>query len=620
FEKNRDIIERLKSGDIYRNLAYIYKGIGDLKSSEENLKLSLSLNSNISTKLDLAENYYSQGNGEEALDLINGLKNITKTDEIRKLNIEALIEQSRKKYKESESRLMQALDIAISEKDFNNRDIINSNLARLYNETGESEKLKIRLDLIPDSLDNLDPLISKYYILGSQKGKGGIKYLNIVDSLSKVANNYLYKARSLRKRSEIISNKFEKSALLDSSISVSQKYYLWSEYLKSSREKLSYLVKNRGSYIEIDSLLSSVEKGYYRAKSRSKTNLEIISEIFNIGSFYYIEQGRVNNFLDILHRKERILNYNNLVKYDMKDFVIDYKRVSLESLKDDEVIISITPLREKVLISYLKREDSGYKVVDRSDFEKLIKSIETRIGSLEDITTYSKKVYSMVINRDLDSERIYFYSPEYRNFSWDLLYNGKYLIEDYDICVLSSLKEIKREENYKSIISYINGGYKTYLEYADFEAERALYESGNGKIVSGENFLSSNLGSIKNYNVLHFATHGGVDERNKPYLLMSDGNLYVEEILDIEGKDLIVSSCETGDKLSKIIHLTKAGAVIIPLWKVDDLATAVLFKRYFRYYFSGKDRVYSLSQAKRDMIKYFKSSPYFWSGFYLSNY
>lgn len=111
---------------------------------------------------------------------------------------------------------------------------------------------------------------------------------------------------------------------------------------------------------------------------------------------------------------------------------------------------------------------------------------------------------------------------------------------------------------------------------------------------------------------------------------IEDGILTAEEIskLDLRGLDLVIlSACQTG--LGDIISgegvfglqrgFKKAGAktIIMSLWKVDDDATNLLMKEFYKNYCSGKvDKRKSLRLAQKAVRKYKRfDSPYYWAAF-----
>lgn len=142
-----------------------------------------------------------------------------------------------------------------------------------------------------------------------------------------------------------------------------------------------------------------------------------------------------------------------------------------------------------------------------------------------------------------------------------------------------------------------------------------------------------------NYSLVHFATHGVVDE-NSPELsrifLQSeseaeDGNLFAGEIynLTLNAELVALSACQTGlGKISKgegVIGLSRAlvyaGAknIIVSFWSVADESTAELMTDFYKQLLENQTMSYSegLRQAKLDLLKGNYAAPYYWAPFIL---
>jgi CHAT domain-containing protein len=145
--------------------------------------------------------------------------------------------------------------------------------------------------------------------------------------------------------------------------------------------------------------------------------------------------------------------------------------------------------------------------------------------------------------------------------------------------------------------------------------------------------------SMKGYGLIHFATHGIVDENNPELSRIflqndseaEDGNLYSGEIYNLElNADLVtLSACQTGlGKISKgegVIGLSRAlvyaGAknIIVSFWSVADESTATLMTDFYRLMLEKPKINYSenLREAKLQMLKGKYAAPYYWAPFIL---
>lgn len=145
--------------------------------------------------------------------------------------------------------------------------------------------------------------------------------------------------------------------------------------------------------------------------------------------------------------------------------------------------------------------------------------------------------------------------------------------------------------------------------------------------------------TLKDYSLIHFATHGVVDE-SAPELSRiflqdhagEDGNLFAGEIYNLEMNANLVtlSACQTGlGKISKgegVIGLSRAlvyaGArnVMVSFWSVADESTSQLMQSFYKRLLEQPNVDYSqaLRDAKLELMKGKKySSPYYWAPFIL---
>ncbi len=191
----------------------------------------------------------------------------------------------------------------------------------------------------------------------------------------------------------------------------------------------------------------------------------------------------------------------------------------------------------------------------------------------------------------------------------------------------------------------IKENYYSPLPESDFEIteiSKLFISSGLvGKIYKFKDASEFNLKSdaLSEYNCLHFATHGYINESNPKLscLIFSsdsvsgeDGILYSEEIfnLHLNAKLVVLSACESG--LGKIIRgegilgLTRgflySGAenIIVSLWRVADKSTSIFMLKFYQKLLQGNSCSSALRGAKLEMIKEGTYSyPLEWSPFIL---
>ncbi|HLB05649.1 MAG TPA: CHAT domain-containing tetratricopeptide repeat protein, partial [Thermodesulfobacteriota bacterium] len=140
---------------------------------------------------------------------------------------------------------------------------------------------------------------------------------------------------------------------------------------------------------------------------------------------------------------------------------------------------------------------------------------------------------------------------------------------------------------------------------------------------------------IGTFNGVHFASHGVYDSTTPLFSTLkltrdaaNDGNLTANEVfsLNLKASLIMMSACQTGlGKLTtgdEIIGLNRAfiyaGApsVISTLWRVNDAASAMIVKRFYRNY-KNNDLAESLRLAQMAAKEYYPH-PAYWAGFGLT--
>jgi CHAT domain-containing protein len=144
------------------------------------------------------------------------------------------------------------------------------------------------------------------------------------------------------------------------------------------------------------------------------------------------------------------------------------------------------------------------------------------------------------------------------------------------------------------------------------------------------------------YRIIHFATHGVFDDKHPELsgIALSllnvngqpqDGILWLHDIynLKLPTEMVVLSACQTGlgnvVRGEGMIGLTRgfmyAGAprVLASLWRVDDLATAVLMEKLYQHMLiGGMTPAAALRKSQVEMLQGRRwQSPFYWAGFVL---
>ena len=147
---------------------------------------------------------------------------------------------------------------------------------------------------------------------------------------------------------------------------------------------------------------------------------------------------------------------------------------------------------------------------------------------------------------------------------------------------------------------------------------------------------------LAQYRIVHFATHGVFDNENPGMsgIILSlfgergqaqDGVLRLHDIygLHLPAELVVLSACNTalgkpvrGEGLVGIVRgFMYAGAqrVVASLWKVDDVATGEMMRRFYREMLEeNRSPAAALREAQVEMWKQERwRSPYYWAAFVL---
>jgi CHAT domain-containing protein len=180
------------------------------------------------------------------------------------------------------------------------------------------------------------------------------------------------------------------------------------------------------------------------------------------------------------------------------------------------------------------------------------------------------------------------------------------------------------------------------LPGAAWEAENILKVMKGKKLVGEEATESIFKKLASSYDILHFATHTYIDDKNPLSSMLSfypfgsdeeDGILHTYEIynLDLKGELAVLSACSTGDgKLQKgegVISLARAftyagmPSVMMTLWDVEDISSGNIIPIFYQLLLKGLDKDAALRLAKLNYLERTKpeieTHPAFWSGYVL---
>ncbi len=227
--------------------------------------------------------------------------------------------------------------------------------------------------------------------------------------------------------------------------------------------------------------------------------------------------------------------------------------------------------------------------------------------------------------------------------------NQKYLIEKYslsiapsatvlDICMNKGQPYLTNKDKMAEILALGNPDlnnpqYELPFAEREIESIQLIYP----KVISYTNKDATEKmfkESCATPNMILLSCHGEFDATNPLFssLLLApdqenDGRLEAHEIfsLNMNAYLVVMSACETGlakigigDELiglSRSFFYAGSSSLISSLWKVDDLATAVMIKRFFRYLKEGDSRAHALQKALIFVKDQINVHPAYWAAF-----
>ena len=177
---------------------------------------------------------------------------------------------------------------------------------------------------------------------------------------------------------------------------------------------------------------------------------------------------------------------------------------------------------------------------------------------------------------------------------------------------------------------------------------RGLYKPANSRVYVGAEAQEQRAkAEMGRYRVLHFATHGVLDDLNPMYshLVLSqsglgedgeDGLLHASEImrLDLKADMVVLSACQTARGrfgagegvmgMSWALFVAGSPTTVVSQWSVESSSTTQLMVEFHRNLLQARERKLRLSKAealRKASLSLLKSSryghPFYWAGFVL---
>jgi CHAT domain-containing protein len=221
--------------------------------------------------------------------------------------------------------------------------------------------------------------------------------------------------------------------------------------------------------------------------------------------------------------------------------------------------------------------------------------------------------------------------------------DGKYLIESHTLQIAPSIQTLMLPTKPRSPLSskpLVIGNPSPMPESLDplpgsqQEAQAIAKLLKTQALIGPQATKKTVLAQIRQASLLHFATHGLLDENQGMASAIAlvagtddDGLLTAGELSDIPltANLAVLSACETGRGtitgdgvlgLSRSLMLAGVPNVVVSLWAVPDQATASLMTEYYRQMPQQPTQAQALRQAMLTTLKQYPD-PHDWAGFVL---
>ncbi len=409
-----------------------------------------------------------------------------------------------------------------------------------------------------------------------------------------------------------------------------------------------------------------------RKASKSVSIKKLESELF-------ILKEELSDLIKIFEKKYKL--YYNL-KYDVNIATI----VEIQSrLNKYDTLIEYFAGEENIFIFIIKRDITKIHHIPKSksfdrklkQFRKCLSLSDTVNNDFQKFSTLSHYFYKLLLKDYIPEdtgnliiipdgllnyipfEVLITDKPKTGNFK-----NVSYLLERYNISYSYSstllLRNLSKSLSKSSSKPKILGFAPSFNKESKSKVKEDALRSGLNslkwnsaelksakKYFGGRIFLNEKASKKEfvkyssDYPVLHFATHGIVEDKNPMFSKIAfapvtdnidDGYLHAYELYGMKlNSDLtILSACDTGyGKLIKgegVMSIARgflyAGSksIMMSLWQVSDSATCKIIGYFYKYLSKGMSKNEALRKAKLDYIKSsdsIKANPAYWAPFVL---
>lgn len=329
--------------------------------------------------------------------------------------------------------------------------------------------------------------------------------------------------------------------------------------------------------------------------------------------------------------------------FSIKELVVDSRLISLLDNLENAFVDSKTDLTADL---YAEISHDVYTAI----LEPVLNSVERHPKKLiiipdERLTSLN---FDLLVNHDVIN------SPDWKGLP--------YLIEEYSISLgysstsLFTAKSVRKPpernllafsfgENDQTVGSHLTMDVVRSSNLSDLPGSAAEVKS-IADLVDGDYYFGQYASEqifkeqAPNYQILHMAVHGSVDEKNPDYSKLhlhtedttEDGRLHVYELYNMElNADLaVLSACNTGSgkyqtgegimSLGHAFSYAGVNSLLLTRWDLSDEAAPEIMRVFYRELKNGSSKSEALRTAKLEYLEnasIFRSNPFYWGSFFV---
>jgi CHAT domain-containing protein/tetratricopeptide (TPR) repeat protein len=358
-------------------------------------------------------------------------------------------------------------------------------------------------------------------------------------------------------------------------------------------------------------------------------------------------------------------------------------KYSLAETSLSKITASLT--KEKVIVNFFETSKNLYSMILRSGSVQIQKNTTSSLDSLINLVNESiklptqdkdlnHKLTKRLVGKNLNLAGVKTIALIPDGIAWKIQFSLlTYLVDkpkiqldfigknyninyQYSYDYINLAEKINKKNNRKVLaFSYSNeptpsNQNLSYLRFRDFDGDipgASTEIHSISKTWDGDYYFSSqaNESTFKkkcaNYQILHLALHGLIDDVNPSYSRLkfyksdslNDGLLYSYEIsgIPMNAELVVLSSCNSGagkiqsgegiESLGRAFSLAGVNSLLLSKWEVSDATAPIIMKYFYEGLRNGLTKSEALRLAKVQFLEIdadnITSSPYYWDSFYI---